>query len=128
MNNNLFAKVKQISYNLIDIPVHSRHRHFSFLIQKNRIISIGYNIGTKTDPLAKRFQHRYDRIHSELNCIKKFPMQIKELKKCVMVNTRLGKSGEFLISKPCESCQKLLRYFDITNVYYTDREGGFVKL
>lgn len=118
--------------NIIDIAAglicnSDKHRHISFIIYKNRIVSIGYSQARKTDPMAKRYGHRFSSIHSELHSIKKFPFRPSKLAKCMMVNIRIMANGSIGISKPCENCQKLLIDFGLKAVYYTNRKGDLVR-
>ena len=103
---------------MIDLPA-GRCKHFSFLIKKNRIISIGWNNGFKTHPLANKYGHRFCSIHSELHCISSF----KNTNGLILVNVRIDSNGKLKCSKPCGPCQKMLIDFNITNIFYTTEKG-----
>lgn len=125
MNKRLLLQTKKLSLQMRALPVNRAFLHFSFLIRKNNILSIGVNRADKTHPLAKKFNYKYATQHSELNAICNFNGNIQDLKKCVLVNTRLGAGNNFLLSKPCLNCQLLVLYFGIEEVYYTDQAGEF---
>ena len=108
---------------MIDLPI-GRCKHFSFLIEKNRIISIGYNQSYKTHPLSKKFGHRFSSIHSELHAISSFG----KTNGLILANVRLDLNGNLRESKPCQPCQKMLKYFNIQNVFYTiDNDWEFMQ-
>lgn len=44
-----------------------------------------------------------------------------------MVNVHLNKFGHVKMSKPCPSCQEMLRWFGIKDVIYTNKIGLFEK-
>ena len=99
--------------------------HISFIMRKNTIICWGVNKKFKTDPLAKKFNHRHHTLHSEISTIKKFPYPIKLLPKYKMVNVRIKNSDIVGLSKPCKPCQCLLYSFDVRQIYYTTPTNTF---
>lgn len=121
---NLLNKCVKLSRKLISLP-DSRQLHFSFLILKNRIISVGYNLSFKTHPLAKKYNHRFCSIHSELKCIKNFPYPLDYLSKCYLINIRIMKNGKLGMAKPCIRCQRLLEDFDIRHIIFSNENGEF---
>lgn len=121
-----FSKYIDLAQCLIDKP-ESDYKHFSFIIQKNRIRAIGWN-SLRTHPLAFKMGYKYSFVHSELSAITRFEGPPKELKNCTMVNVRLGKEGNILYSRPCKHCLKLLNAFNMRNVFYTTKQGCFEEL
>lgn len=122
MNHDFDKLIKQ-SKILMDKP-NLKHRHFSFIMQKGQVMSVGYNT-LKTHPLAVKYGYPYFYQHSELNSVIKFPDKIDVLRKCVIVNIRLNAKGRLLMSKPCKYCQALISSFGIKQVYYSNSDGGF---
>lgn len=110
----------------IELPIGGQ-LHFSFIMKKKKIVAFGYNNAWKTSPLAGKFKHRFDCIHSELMAIKNFPYHISELSRFTFVNVRLRKSGTVALSKPCNCCARMLDAFGISEVYYTTNNGDFVR-
>lgn len=49
-----------------------------------------------------------------------------DTKKCVLVNIRYNRNGEIALSKPCMSCENLLKYFSFKKVLWTDNDGNYV--
>lgn len=128
MNGRLLDRLVTKSIELIDKPVSARSKHFSYIIKKNRIMSIGWNLSTKTHPLAKKFGNRFSRIHAETMAVRKFPYPPELLKECCMVNLRLGKKNKLLLSKPCSFCYRLLEHMELKSVMYTNNESKFITL
>lgn len=112
---------------MLDLP-DTKYKHFSFLTQRNKVVSIGYNLSFHTHPLAKKYGYRFSNIHSELDAIKKFPFSPSLLPKYTMVNIRIMGSSRLGLSKPCRKCQRLLKDFGITNIWYSTHNGNFEKL
>ncbi len=116
----IFNKAAKIAIKLKSVPK-ARKIHFSFLFKKNNIISIGWNSYEKTHPLAKKFGHKSDNIHSELACILNMKRTI--ITDLRMVNIRLNNKGEFRYSFPCKNCQKMLAYYGVNDIIYSTNEG-----
>ncbi len=119
-----FPKYLEIAKCLIDSP-QSPKKHFSFIVRKNVIESIGFNYIKKTHPMAAKFGYPYPLLHSEMDAILKFSGPVSELKKCSIVNVRLNRFGRILMSKPCKFCNKLLNFFEFRNIFFTTNNGIF---
>jgi hypothetical protein len=129
MKLRLLDKLIDRAYARIDeIETYSRCQHFSFVVRKNNVLSEGINNARKTHPDILRFGSKYFRIHSEFEAIRRFPLPPRELEKCILVNVRIGNDGKLRISRPCRTCQKMLEYFSVYNIYYTNDFGKFEKL
>ena len=128
MNRRLSEVVVRLSRNLFDLTNGQHWRHYSFLIRKNAIHSIGWNQPWKTHPLCKRFGHKFSCIHSEVHCVTKLDVPVNKLYKYTMVNVRLDKNGLVRMSKPCGHCQDLLLAFNVGEVWYSTNNGDFAQL
>lgn len=113
----ILTKCEKIARKLIHLPK-GRCKHFSFLVKKNRIISMGYNQSYKTHPLAK--YHRFSSIHSEIHCLAS-SRKIDGF----MVNVRIDLFGQIRNSKPCPACQAVLDKYNIKCFYST--EDGYAS-
>jgi len=122
-----FQKLVNLSYKMLDLP-DSRHKHFSFILIRNKILAVGYNLSYKTNPLAKKYGYYLSSIHSELAAVKNFPYPPSGLSKCKMVNIRIMANNELGMSRPCKNCQRLLKDFDISEVWHTNRDGEFERV
>lgn len=109
---------------LIEMPV-GRAKHFSFLLRKGRVVSVGWNQADKTHPIAKRYGSHYASIHSELHCLLNYHGPLEH---CVMINVRLSKIGLPRMSKPCKTCQLMLRAYRLSKVLFTNTQGVLEEL
>lgn len=109
------------------IDERARSKHISFLLDKNKIVSYGYNQGWKSHSLGKLTCTRYAAIHSEAHSIIKCNRRIDKLHQLTMVNIRFRRDGSLALSRPCVFCQKLLDLFRIRDVYFTNQDGDFEK-
>lgn len=107
--------------------VPDEHKHFTFIIDKNKILSFGFNQTFKTAPLASKYGYRFNSIHSELHAIMRFPYRPAELRRCTMVNLRFRSDGSLGMSKPCSKCQKLINDFNLNEVWYSTNDGVFQR-
>ena len=121
-----FHKLVKLSHQMLDLP-DSKSKHFSFIVIRNKILSVGYNLGFKTDPLAKKYKYRFNSTHAELAAIKNFPYPPSNLSKCKLVNIRIKANGELSMAKPCTNCAKLLQDLDLTKIWYTNWQGEFER-
>lgn len=124
ISKKLARKLFETANNLIHLP-DARSKHFSFIVERNCILSVGWNKSFKTHPLAKRYGHRFSSIHSELDAIKNFPYAPASLIYYKFVNLRIMGDGSVGLSKPCVHCQELLAKFGIEQIYYSDHDGNF---
>jgi len=122
LERKLIEQARLIVPNLID----NKHRHVSFLVVRNKIISVGWNSYCKRSMLAKKFNYYDAFVHAELNAICHANRNFN-FNKATMFNVRISKDNEIRMSMPCKSCTKLLYAFNIKHCYYTCNEGGFVK-
>lgn len=130
-------RLEEIAKSLIDFDDDKRCHHFSFILLKKRIIAIGVNY-RKTHPLnlKNKVFSKWSGLDfsatkytcSEFNAITKLKRMTNiDTKKCVLVNIRLDRKLKKVNSKPCKSCQNLLRFFSFKKIYWTNEEGKFVQ-
>jgi hypothetical protein len=96
-------------------------KHFSFVIQENRIVALGknrYTLHTKV-----RGYPSNAKIHSEVSALKRAHLNGKSGKKFSLVNIRINRFREFRRSKPCSCCEFYLRLFGCKEVWYTTYSG-----
>ena len=121
MNQKLLNNLVKTSRSLINLS-DSKH-HFSFIIDKNQIISIGKANSWKSHPLAQRFGHRHHCIHSELAAILSFNPPFRTIPDYTFINIRLLKDLSLANSKPCGPCTNLLKSFGVSEVIYSTSSG-----
>lgn len=124
-----FKRLEEIAYSLTD-SVHDRTvrcRHFSFIFQKNRLLSIGYN-QAKTTPFNLQFgYHQLSGTHSEISALKRLRQNNLHMKDCSIAVLRIDRNNRLNMSKPCKFCANVLKHFDIGDIYYTDFNGNWTK-
>ncbi|MBC8408772.1 MAG: hypothetical protein H8E12_08655 [Rhodobacteraceae bacterium] len=115
--------------------VDKNHRHVSFIVRRNKIISIGTNNLVKTHTRNLNYDYRGRKgedirrevgVHSELSAVLK--MSEENLTKHSLVNVRINKNGRAAMSKPCKGCLDLVRQLNFNKVYYTNNKGQFEQL
>lgn len=124
-------RFEEIARSLYD-PFHPiRTFHVSFILHKRKIVSIGIN-KTKSHPtnlFNPRFEEDSEKgVCSELDAVIKLINKTKiDTKNCKLINVRIDRNQELNISKPCVSCEKLIRYHGFKQVLYTNEKGKFEK-
>lgn len=98
-----------------------KHKHGSVIVYKGICKSTGYNQKYKSHPMLKNFTE-FPTIHSEVASILKCKDK-SILKDCILVNYRQTKDGIKANSRPCFTCQKIMKVYGIKRVIYTVRDG-----
>jgi len=111
----------------IDLPT-GNQKHFSFIIIRNKIVGFGYNRGFKTHPLAAKFGHKFNGIHSELSAITNCTIPPTFFPYCTFLNIRIMKNRLIGLSRPCKNCEQMLTKFGFRDIIYSIDEGGFSYL
>lgn len=130
-----FNKIIEVSYALINKHnADLRCRHFSFILDKNHIISIGMN-SPKTHPLNLKYnyvnknnQNISDIVgtHSELSAVIKLGEE--DCSGLTLVNTRINRNGELDFSAPCSGCKDMIKQLNFKNVFYSILSNKFEKM
>lgn len=113
---------KKLLSKCIDIvpSIDKKHKHISFIIYRDTIVSIGIN-NNKTSTKSFHLGYRYSDMHSELDAWIKVPKNMRNLDLNIC-NFRMNNSEQLRDSKPCKICTSwCCALFD--KVYYTDRNG-----
>jgi deoxycytidylate deaminase len=130
-----FNKIIEISYALIN--KHSadlRCRHFSFILDRNRIISIGLN-SLKTHPLNLKYKYVNKNnqsisnivgTHSELSAVIKLGEE--DCSDFTLINTRINRNNKLDFSAPCSGCCDMIKQLNFKYVFFSNSEGKFNKL
>jgi len=126
--NSLEQRLKRIAFNNA-YKVLSNKIHFSFIVERTRIICWGYNKIRKSHPLAAQYEHRFNDIHAELAAISNFPYRVRYLKNFSLFNLRIRRdNGQFAMAMPCLHCQTMLTEFGLNEVYFTNSNGVWSQL
>ena len=115
-----FSKAREIS-KLSDFK---RSRHGSVIVHKNNIIAMAHNRGKVFLEFTRRFNPNQT-AHAEMMAI----LKVKDkriLKDCTLFIHREMHSGKPSISRPCETCMRIIKSFGISHVYYSyENKDGF---
>jgi hypothetical protein len=122
-----FEKITEISYALLGRNPNPQFKHFSFIVDRGRILSIGINRQDKSHPIAKKFNPFSSNIHSELAAILK--LGEVDFSDYTLINTRISRERNNLCcSYPCVGCRAmLLKQFKFKEIWATDNNGQFVR-
>lgn len=113
MKNKYFELAKKLSYK----SSHPKHKLGCVIVNKNKIVSLGFN-KIKTHPKSTA---RYNMLHAEIDAL--LGNSLNELKGSVAYVFRADKHGLEAMAKPCIECEKALREVGVCQVYYTTRLG-----
>lgn len=98
------------------------NRHCAGLVKGGKIYALGIN-STRTCINGKAVTSTHAEVDAILNSIKLGIEPSGDI--WVIQYTR---SGILRTSKPCESCLKVIRQFNITRIFYTDVDGNIEKV
>lgn len=127
ISKRLMGKLVKTAHTLIHLP-NSSKKHFTFIVRRNAVMAIGWNDGFRTHPLAARYGHRYEGIHSELMAILQFRYSLAELQAYEVVNVRIKSDMGLGNAKPCSCCTRLLKDFGIQNVWHSNDDGQMERI
>lgn len=108
-----------------------RCRHFSFILDGARIVSMGIN-SPKTHPMNLKFNYMnrnkvrissFVGTHSELNAVMK--MGYPDCSGLILINTRINRNDELDCSKPCLGCTDMMGKLGFKAAIYTTKGGDF---
>lgn len=105
----------------------------SVLIYKNKIISIGWNVGDKTSPIQKEL-NKYrgfdpdesgvvNSIHSEMLCLHRARNLDIDWSKASLFTYREKKNGDRGLARSCPACYNYAKQLGLGNLYYTTENG-----
>ena len=129
------SKVIEISYALAGKHRgNHRCRHFSFIYERNTLISVGVN-SPKTHPSNLKYNYinkQKDRIsdiigtHSELSAVLK--LGYEDCSGLTIINTRINRKNEVDYSRPCIGCMDMLTQLVFKRIFYTTKDKTFVEI
>lgn len=103
---------------------HTHYRVGACIVYKGRVMSVGMNQNLKSHPLTRMF-NEFQTIHGEVSAIIRLKNK-KILKECKMVVYRENALGELAMARPCPTCLKILKFFNISRIAYTT-DGGYAE-
>ncbi len=91
--------------------------HFSFIVQKNKILGHGYN--RSAHPLPQLGYPARGKRHSETEAFRRLKSLIDFRQPYEVVNIRLGLAGELRLAQPCDVCHNVLLFAGCQAVYFS---------
>lgn len=105
----------------------------SVIIYKNKVLSVGWNVENKTNPLQEEYNRLrgYDisveftksSLHAEFSAMLRIKHMEIDFGKIHMFVYREKKDGTTGNARPCPACMGLAKTLGIKNIYYTTNEG-----
>lgn len=99
------------------------YKHFSYVIQRNTILSAGTNCR-----VSHKVMYPRQTFHSEYVAWRRGHRRIDSRKPWYMVNVRIGNDLSVRLSKPCAICQNFLTSVGCKEVIYTVDERSSLCL
>jgi tRNA(Arg) A34 adenosine deaminase TadA len=102
---------------------HRSPNHGAVLVKGGNIISTAHNKWSYSS-FGKRFRERdkgISTLHAELAVVLNLDRAATQGTDIYVV--RVGKTGEFKMSKPCTMCETALKHVGIKRIYYTTNNG-----
>jgi len=97
------------------------YKHFSFIIQNNKIIEWGTN--RQGSAMIYLGYAPYQKIHSEVDAYFKARGIMDRNKPFEVINIRLNKTSHLKVSNPCKCCLAFLNHLGCKRIWYsTDNE------
>ena len=105
----------------------------SVIIYKNKVISVGWNLENKTNPLQKEYNRLrgYDpdasisrnTLHAEFAAMIKIKDIDIDFNKVNLFIYRIKKDGTAGLARPCQACMGFAKDLGIKHIYYTTESG-----
>lgn len=103
------------------------YRHFSFIIQEDKIVE--WDTNKVGPPILFRGYPSYGKIHAEFSVWNKAKGIILKNTKFEIVNVRITKCGSIRISCPCQNCFDYLKSQGCCRIWFTTGlEKRFAKI
>ena len=105
------------------------YRHGALLVRGSNIIGLSTNKNRHAS-FGNRFRDRncgHATQHAELGCV--LGIDRRKTMGSIVYVCRIGKRGDFRLSKPCSMCAAVLRHVGVKKVYYSidDKTMGVYK-
>lgn len=101
---------------------HPEHKLGATIYSNGKPISIGVNYYKKTHPKIYKYYSKVKTVHAEVNAAFKVKNK-NNLKGSTIVVFRQTKDGCTAMSRPCDSCMNMLKYYGVRKVVYTTLDG-----
>lgn len=139
MSNKILNSLKKMCKDYINSENNeNKYVLGSVIFKGGKILGRGINEYNRTSFLKC---NNFPSIHAEMSCIMdycnrskvKFNFNYYKKNKNLFKNMnlmviRISKNGEFVLSKPCIMCFKIIKYFGIKKIYYVNELGELNKI
>ena len=103
-----------------------RRFHMTFIMYRNRVISVGTCNPNKTHPRNLNYPYEnpgFKGIHSELDAIIKLGEE--DCRDYTFINIKIDKNNNTAVSRPCVGCAALLHQVGYKKLLYSVEEDKF---
>lgn len=116
MRKSILAACDDIAYSKIRSHK-DPFKHFSFVVQDNKILGYGMNKATLYVNHVPGFP-KYAKVHSEISALQRSRV-LRTKKPWSMVNVRYNNHGNICNSAPCDYCFNYLKLLGCKEVWFT---------
>lgn len=121
MRNKLLGECISIARSKLPKHPMDKFRHFTFIIQGNKIIGYGTN-RYGSAPSGFGYDENSE-IHSEPDAFRRCGKLLDKNKPFKVINIRFNRYGEIRMSKPCKCCNGFLKVMGATTVWFSTNAG-----
>jgi len=130
MNQRIYNRAVEIAKALMPKDIEGKSYHCSFAVRKSRIVCVGQNSYTKIHPYHKwgRYENHKNfpgeyrpNLHSE--CSLAIRLGEEDLSNYTILNIRINRRGQPVMSDFCINCFNLLRNLNAKRLFYSDSDG-----
>lgn len=121
----ILNRLPEIAFALVpraNFPDDIRARHFAFLLNKSKILNIGWN-SYKTHPEVQRQGYPWFTRGLHAECHALLYSGVSSYRNLSLAVLRFNWSDEIDESCPCQSCRRLIDGAGIRDVWYSTKEG-----
>ena len=124
-----YTKLLEIALALMPEKRKHEYFHVAFILNKRKIISIGWNDTKKSHTHMLRYPYRFgSMIHAEFSALYRIRRHNIKWNKLTIVVMRLDRDGKLKMSKPCCGCEKMIISHGIKSICFSTDDGIFEKM
>lgn len=113
-NNVIKCAINEVKKSNYDIKIGA------VVFKGKRIYGYGHN-GIRSSSISMKHKKWEESLHAEQAAM--LNLDWNKLKGCSIFVYRTNKNGQLAMARPCEMCQKLIKYVGIKNMFYTTNDG-----
>ncbi len=125
MTSNELPTCFRLAKEVSQYSEHHQHKLGAVIYIKNKPVAVGYN-QIKGHPMMLENHANKKTIHAELSAILSVRNK-NRLKGATIVVYRERRNGDTGLSRPCESCQHILKKYGINTWTYTSYDGWITE-